>query len=71
MNEKQIKKEIKDKIIRIIVWFKNTDYYVNKIIRGEWTETNEKWVAYKKEAKLKSLELENLREELKRLKNKG
>jgi hypothetical protein len=64
MNNNQIKKEIKNKIIKIIVWFQNTDYYVNKIIRGEWTETNETWIAYKQEAKVKALELEKLEEEL-------
>jgi hypothetical protein len=43
-------------------WFKETDYFVNKIIRGEWEETNPKWVEYKSLAKEKSKRLEELKE---------
>jgi hypothetical protein len=61
-------REVMDKIIEIKAWFSKTDYYVNKIIRGEWNEQNPKWVAYKQEAKIKSVELEKLQVELKELK---
>ena len=57
-------KEVKKRIYEIKEWFSKTDYYVNKIIRGEWTQTNEIWVAYKQEAKVKALELEKLQQEL-------
>jgi hypothetical protein len=57
-------REVMDKIIQIKAWFSKTDYYVNKIIRGEWTKENPKWVAYVEETKVKSVELEKLQEEL-------
>jgi hypothetical protein len=46
-------KEIRD-------WFKATDYLPNKIIRGEWSETEPKWIAYKQECRVKALRLEEL-----------
>ena len=44
----------------IIEWFKATDYFPNKIIRGEWLETEPKWIAYKQECRVKALRLEEL-----------
>jgi hypothetical protein len=44
----------------ITKWFKATDYFPNKIIRGEWLETEPKWIAYKQECRVKALRLEEL-----------
>jgi hypothetical protein len=44
----------------ITEWFKATDYFSNKIIRGEWLETEPKWIAYKQECRVKALRLEEL-----------
>lgn len=30
-------------------WFSQTDYIPNKIVVGEWPETDERWIAYKEE----------------------
>ena len=30
-------------------WFSETDYIPNKVVVGEWTETDERWIAYKEE----------------------
>jgi hypothetical protein len=54
----------------IETWFSKTDYYVNKVVRGEWEETEPKFVAYKKEAKAKAAELELAREKLLALREK-
>jgi len=53
----------------ILSWFQVTDYYPNKVFRGEWEETDERIVKYKKEAKEKSLRLEKIQEEIKLLEN--
>lgn len=34
-------------------WYQEHDYYPNKIITGEWLETDERWVAYKAERLVK------------------
>ena len=30
-------------------WFSETDYIPNKIVVGEWEETDERWISYKTE----------------------
>lgn len=30
-------------------WFASTDYIPNKVVVGEWQETDERWIAYKEE----------------------
>ena len=30
-------------------WFSQTDYIPNKIVVGEWEETDERWISYKEE----------------------
>ena len=30
-------------------WFSETDYIPNKVVVGEWPETDERWIAYKEE----------------------
>jgi chromosome segregation ATPase len=51
-------------------FFASTDYYVNKVVRGEWEETNVKFVAYKKEARTRAVELEEAREALEKIQTK-
>jgi hypothetical protein len=48
-------------------WFKETDYFANKVVRGEWSQNEPKWVAYKQEALIKSKRLEELRELVKKI----
>jgi hypothetical protein len=48
-------------------FFASTDYYVNKVVRGEWEETNVKFVAYKKEARTRAVELEEARGALEKI----
>lgn len=48
----------------IMNWFKRTDYYPHKIIRGEWTEEAQAWIDYKAEALIKSARLELLEAQL-------
>jgi len=59
----QEKIEIKE----IEQWFAKTDYLPHKIIRGEWSEDDPRWIEYKKTAKLKAKRLEELREWIKGL----
>jgi hypothetical protein len=56
--------KIRSKVREAEKFFASTDYYVNKVVRGEWAETDDKFVAYKKEARLKAVELEEAREAL-------
>jgi chromosome segregation ATPase len=51
-------------------FFASTDYYVNKVVRGEWEETNATFVAYKKEARTRAVELEEAREALEKVQAK-
>jgi hypothetical protein len=51
-------------------FFASTDYYVNKVVRGEWEETNVKFVAYKKEARTQAVKLEEAREALEKIQTK-
>ena len=30
-------------------WFAETDYIPNKVVVGEWSETDERWIAYKED----------------------
>jgi len=55
-------------INRIQAWFASTDYYNNKVTRGEWLETEPKFIAYKKEAKEKAEKLEEIKEKIIKLK---
>jgi hypothetical protein len=48
-------------------WFKETDYFANKYVRGEWNDTTPKWVEYIKEAKVKAKRLEEIIELIKGL----
>jgi hypothetical protein len=41
-------------------WFKETDYFANKYVRGEWNDNTPKWVEYIKEAKVKAKRLEEI-----------
>ena len=45
----EAKKELKE----ILAWFKETDYYPNKIITGEWSSDCAKWVNYLSERAIK------------------
>lgn len=40
-------------LIRIKRWFTENDYKVNKVIVGEWTSTDERYVAYINERAVK------------------
>jgi hypothetical protein len=57
----------KNEIKEIELWFQKTDYFANKVIRGEWSQNEPKWVAYKQEALIKSKRLEELRELVKKV----
>ena len=57
MKTLQIKSEIK----RLEEWFRKTDHYPNKVVRGEWTETTPRWIDYKKEARKNALRLKELK----------
>jgi hypothetical protein len=46
-------------------WFKETDYFANKYVRGEWNDNTPKWVEYIKEAKVKAKRLEEIIEAIK------
>jgi hypothetical protein len=48
-------------------WFKETDYFANKYVRGEWNDNTPKWVEYIKEAKVKAKRLEEIIELIKGL----
>jgi hypothetical protein len=34
-------------------WFRQTDWIPNKILTGEWQDTNPRWIEYKKERSIK------------------
>lgn len=51
----------KIEIKQIEEWFAKTDYLPNKIVRGEWSEDDPRWIDYKKTAKAKAERLEELR----------
>lgn len=52
-----------DEKIAILRWFKEHDYYINKVVLGEWLATDERYIAYiseraVKRARLDAIELE-------------
>lgn len=55
------RKELKE----ILAWFKETDYYPNKIITGEWSSDCVKWVNYLNERTIKRQRYDELVEVLK------
>jgi hypothetical protein len=65
MNIEKLKLQVEIKEIER--WFQQTDYFANKVIRGEWSQNEPKWVAYKQEALIKSKRLEELRELVKKI----
>lgn len=60
--------QLRSKITQAEKWFASTDYFVNKVIRGEWTESEPKFVAYKKEAKIQAAIIEDSKAEIESLK---
>ena len=59
--------QLRRKIVQARNWFASTDYFVNKVIRGEWTESEPRFVAYKEEAKVQAAIIEDCKEEIERL----
>lgn len=60
--------QLRSKIAQAEKWFASTDYFVNKVIRGEWAESEPKFVAYKKEAKVQAAIIESSKAEIEKLK---
>ena len=60
--------QLRSKIAQAEKWFASTDYFVNKVVRGEWTESEPKFVAYKKEAKVQAAIVEDSKAEIESLK---
>lgn len=60
--------QLRSKIAQAEKWFASTDYFVNKVVRGEWTESEPKFVAYKKEAKVQAAIIEDGKAEIEKLK---
>lgn len=50
---KSQKREYRKELREIQQWFKDNDWKVNKIITGEWTEDDPRWVEYKQERTIK------------------
>lgn len=38
--------QLNDELISITQWYKDHDYYPNKIITGEWLSTDQRWIDY-------------------------
>lgn len=45
-------------------WFTATDYIPNKVVVGEWPETDERWIAYKEERTRKRARQDEIMKEL-------
>ena len=57
------KKKYEKELAKIQAWFSQNDWKPNKIITGEWLETDERWLEYKQERAIKRArqdELNNL-----------
>jgi hypothetical protein len=50
---KEQKLEYENELQQIKKWFLENDYKVNKVVIGEWEETDSRWLEYKKERQLK------------------
>jgi hypothetical protein len=46
---KEEKLNYENELIQIKKWFLENDYKVNKVITGEWEDTDPRWLDYKKE----------------------
>lgn len=42
-------------------WFKDNDWKVNKIILGEWEDTDPRWVEYKEQRAAKRARLDEIK----------
>jgi hypothetical protein len=51
--QKEIKVELENELLQIKKWFLDNDYKVNKVIIGEWQDTDPRWIEYKKERSIK------------------
>jgi hypothetical protein len=51
--QKEIKVELQNELLQIKKWFLDNDYKVNKVIIGEWQDTDPRWIEYKKERDIK------------------
>jgi hypothetical protein len=60
--------QLRFKISQAKAWFASTDYFPHKVVRGEWAESDPKFVAYKKEAKVQSAIIEDSEAEIEALK---
>lgn len=48
------------KLVTIKQWFQENDWKVNKIVTGEWQETDERWTSYLEERTIKRAEQDKL-----------
>jgi hypothetical protein len=51
--QKETKVELQNELLQIKKWFLDNDYKVNKVIIGEWQDTDPRWIKYKKERSIK------------------
>jgi hypothetical protein len=50
---KELKVDLENELLQIKKWFLANDYKVNKVITGEWEDTDPRWLDYKKERAVK------------------
>lgn len=50
---KELKVSNENELLSIRKWFSDNDYKVNKIMLGEWTSDDARWLEYIKERKIK------------------
>ena len=62
--------KLESKRYEILKWFIETDYIVNKVFLGEWMDTDLRFLAYKKERKIKRLELDQIELDIKEIKER-
>jgi hypothetical protein len=44
--KQQTKAQLQDELVRIKEWFTANDYKANKVLTGEWSQTDERWLNY-------------------------
>ncbi len=56
------RKKLLEELYQIENWYKKYDYYINKIICKDWLETDERWIWYKEERKIKHTRAEEIKQ---------
>lgn len=61
------KEELKRARLAINIWLRSNDWIVNKVFLGEWSDTDERFLEYKRLRAIKRYELDLLNKKIEKL----